>query len=218
MRGERPGVFSTSSCSAGLAQVSRFSIIRDASVALRARVFEALGDSGDVDFGFTNIDTDIILSAPDSDIPENARLSVYLYHLMPDAQLRNQLPIRDGTDGLRRAPIALQQNYLITPLGNDEPENQLILGRIIQALHDSPFIDRIAGAPLDDSLGSGSPQFRLSIEPMSLEEISRIWYAMGSDYRLSVAYAMRSVMIDSALDPRRGPPVRESHILVGTKG
>lgn len=198
--------------------MSHLSIIRDASVALRGTIFRALTDVPDVDFGFTNLATDIVLSAPDSDIPAASRLSIYLYHVEPDPQLRNQPELAVGTAGLLRAPLALRLYYLMTPLLDDEEVNQLVLGRILQALHDQPFVEEVAGRPLDDSNGGGSTALRLSLEPMTLDNLARVWHAMGSDYRLSVAYLMRTVMIDSALAPRRASRVEEAHIVVGQQG
>ncbi|ARE41834.1 Nitrogen regulation protein NR(I) [Rhodovulum sp. P5] len=194
--------------------MSHFSILRDATRELRAFLYEALTTVADVDFGFADMATDIILSAPDSDVPATARLSVYLYSIEPDSQLRNQRPLPIGTTGLVRAPLALRHQYLITPLQADEEQNHLILGRIMQALHDRPTIETLAGAPLDDSRGGGSRALRLNLQPLRLEDIARVWHAMGSDYRLSVAYEMRTVMIDSALDPVSADRVTESHILV----
>lgn len=194
--------------------MSHLTIIRDASRALRASLFRDLTTVADMDFGFSNVTTDIILSAPDSDIPAGARLSLYLYHIAPDPELRNQPPLAIGVSGLVRAPLALRLSYLVTPVLDDEEVNQAVLGRILQALHDRPFLSEVAGAPLDDSRGGGSPELRLSLEPLSIDSIARIWHAMGSDYRLSVAYLMRTVMIDSALDPRRAGRVGEAHVAV----
>jgi hypothetical protein len=194
--------------------VSHLTILRDVSVALRSNIFRDLANVPDVDFGFTNLATDIVLSAPDSDIPDAARLSIYLYHIESDPQLRNQPELSVGTTGLVRAPLALRLYYLLTPLLDDEEFNQLVLGRILQALHDRPFIDELAGGQLDDSRGGGSPKLRLSLEPMTLENLARVWHAMGSDYRLSLAYLMRTVMIDSALAPHRANRVEEAHIAI----
>lgn len=192
--------------------MSHLTIIRDASRALRSGLFQDLTSVPDVDFGFTNEATDIILSAPDSSIPAAARLSLYLYHIGPDPQLRNQPSLAVGASGLVRAPLALRLSYLVTPVLDDEEVNQAVLGRVLQALHDRPFLDQIAGAPLDDSRGGGSPELRLSLEPLPIDSIARIWHAMGSDYRLSVAYQMRTVMVDSALEPRRAGRVEEAHL------
>jgi hypothetical protein len=197
--------------------VSHFSVVRDSSLALRDRLFGFLTTVPDVDFGFSDVTTDIVLSPPDDDLPDTALLSIYLYHIEPDPQLRNQPPLADGTTGLLRAPLALQHHFLITPLLQEEDQNQLILGRVLQALHDNPFIEEIAGEPLSDSRGGGSPALRLAIEPMTSEERSRIWQALGADSRLSISYLMRTVMIDSALDARQAGRVTEAHVAVAEK-
>lgn len=192
--------------------MSHFSIVRDASRALRALLFNALTTDPDVNFGFTNVTNDIILSAPDSDIPSGARLSIYLFSIEPDAQLRNQRALSVGTAGTIRAPLALRTHYLITPLLDDEELNQLMLGRVMQALHDKPAIENATS--LDDSQGGGSAALRLAMEPLRLDDIARVWHAMGNDYRLSVAYQMQSVLIDSALPPEAADRVIETHVVV----
>ena len=100
--------------------------------------------------------------------------------------------LSQGTTELLMAPKAVRAYYLLTPLLNHEDQNQLMLGLILQTLHDRPFLDEVSGNPLGQSMGGGSPELRVSMENMRLEDISRIWQAMGSDYRLSLAYMMRS--------------------------
>lgn len=193
--------------------MSHFSILREATLALRSALFDALSDTQDVLFSFTDIATDIILSPPGETIPSTAQLSLYLYHLEPDPQMRNQPKLAQGRSALLKAPQAMRAYYLITPLLDLEDQNHLMLGRILQTLHDLPFLDTISTGPLGDSRGGGSPELRLSLEQLRLEDISRIWHALGSDYRLSVAYMMRSIIIDSALDPVDPSRVQTSHVL-----
>ncbi|WP_422824840.1 DUF4255 domain-containing protein [Thalassococcus sp. BH17M4-6] len=194
--------------------MSHFSILREATLALRNTLFAALSDTQDVDFTFDNMATDIILSPPRRNIPNTAQLSIYLYHIEADPQMRNQPKLSQGRDALLRAPQAVRAFYLITPLLTDEDQNHLMMGRILQTMHDRPFLTDTTAGPLDDSFGGGSPALRLSLEPMRLEDISRIWYALGADYRLSVAYMMRSVIIDSATAPTDPSRVETSHIVL----
>lgn len=194
--------------------MSRYSIIRDVSVALRQSLFDAIASAADTDFGFTNPETDIVLAAPTVDLPNTAQLSVYLYHLEPDEFLRNQKPVTVGPSGLLRAPVGLRLRYLITPLGADEDDNQLMLGRIVQTFHDQPFVDQVAGGPLGTSFGGGSPELRIAFETLSLESLSRIWHALNSAYRLSIAYVVRVAMVDSDLGPADGKRVIDSHVAV----
>jgi hypothetical protein len=177
-------------------------------------LFTALSAAPDVDFGMSDIGTDIILSAPGESVPSTARLSLYLYHLELDPQMRNQPRLARGVGELLDPPQALRAFYLITPLRDPEDQKHLMLGRILQALNDSPFIDTISTGPLDDSFGGGSPELRLSFEQLRLDELSRIWHALGSDYRLSVAFMMRTLIIDTGLDPRRAGRVETTHVAV----
>ncbi len=198
--------------------MSHFSILREATLEFRRALYDALNNDPDVNFGFTDIATDIVLDAPNRTVPDTARLSLYLYHVELDPQMRNQPMPAQGTNELLMAPQAVRTYYLLTPLLNLEDQNHLILGRILQTLHDRPFLNELAGVPLGDSLGGGSPELRLSMEQMRLEDISRIWHSMGADYRLSIAYMMRSIIIDSAIDPRQAGRVETKHLVVEQRG
>lgn len=198
--------------------MSHFSILREATLALRSTLFSALSQTQDVNFAFGDVATDIILSPPGETIPQTAKLSIYLYHLETDPQMRNQPRLAQGRDALLRAPQAMRAFYLITPLLALEDQNHLMLGRILQVLHDTPFLSEISTGPLGTSMGGGSPELRLSLEQMRLEDISRIWHALGSDYRLSLAYMMRSVIIDSAVAPVDAARVTTSHMVLEQQG
>jgi hypothetical protein len=50
-------------------------------------------------------------------------------------------------------------------------------------------------------------EFRIHFETLTLEELSRIWYALQEPYRTSVSYLIEIVHIDSLLDPTLSPPV-----------
>lgn len=192
-------------------------MVRDASLALRQLLFDAAKSVSDVDFGIDNQATHISLNPPNDDVGDEALLSVYLYHIGPDASLRNQPQLPVGTTGLIKPPLALRLSYLITPLLGSEALSQMLLGRVMQSLHDQPLITLLGGQPLGDSLGGGSPAIRIWMEPLALEELTRIWHALGTDYRLSLAYQLRVVLIDSALPQRAADRVVASHLSLETK-
>ena len=53
-----------------------------------------------------------------------------------------------------------------------------------------------------------SPEsFRLSLEPHSLEELTRVWDALKEPYQLSVSYHVQVVEIDSDREPLEVAPV-----------
>ena len=198
--------------------MSNYAIIQNTTVELRRRIHEALVSIPDADIGFTNPETDITLTLPNNEGAGAARLSVYLYHIEPDGHLRNQHALPVGDAGLRFPPIPILLRYLITPLGEDEGQNHLMLGGILQHFHDRPFIQTVANQPLDDSFGGNSGEMRITFEPLTMEQISQIWGALNTDYRLSIAYTVRIVTIDSAQGLAKANRVREMQTGFGYKG
>jgi hypothetical protein len=195
--------------------MSGYTIIQDATLELRRRIYSALTSAPDADFGMTAPETDITLSPPRDEMTDSPRLSLFLYHIEPDGHLRNQNLLAAGQEGLRFPPMPLQLNYLITPLDDEEDQNHLILGRIVQHFHDQPFLSSLNGTPLDDSHGGSSPRLRIAFETLSSEQLSQVWHALNTGYRLSVAYTVRVVAIDSdqgVADARR---VVDAHTAVG---
>jgi hypothetical protein len=197
--------------------MSSYTIIQDVTLELRRRIHAALVSAPGVDLGLTTAETDITLGLPKNTGTDATRLSLYLYHIEPDAHLRNQRPLDVGDTGLRFPPLALQLRYLITPLDEEENQNHLMLGRILQHFHDEAFVVSLNGVPLDNAHGGNSPQFRIMIEALSIEQLSQIWGALNADYRLSVAYTVRIVAIDSDRGITEANRVREAYTAVGLK-
>ena len=196
--------------------MSNYTVIQDASSELRRRICAALSSTPDADFGITKPDS-ITLSPPSDHIQGNPPLSLYLYRVDQDGHLRNQPWLPDGQTGQRYPPMPLKLCYLITPLKSDEDQNQLMLGRILQFFHDQPVLDSLDGTPLDSSHGGNSAEMRITFESLSMEELSQIWNALRADFRLSVAYSVRIVAIDSAQAVVDAKRVVDAYTVVGLK-
>lgn len=197
--------------------MSNYTILHDTSLELRRRIHAALAAAGDADFNLSTPEADITLSPPGADVQGEPLLSLYLYHIETSGDLRNQPRLAAADTGLRYPPEALQVRYLLTPLNDDEEINQLILGRIIQFFHDEPFLDSLNGVLLDDSFGGSSGQFRLSMEKLTLEQLTQVWSALDTGYRLSLSYLVRVVAIDSAQTVSAAHRVIDAHTAVGLK-
>lgn len=195
--------------------MSNYTVIQDASLELRRRIYAALSSAPDADLGLSSPDKDITLSPPSEKMTGTPRLSLFLYHIEPDGHLRNQPPLSAGQTGLRFPPMAIQLRYLITPLDKDEDQNHLMLGRILQHFHDQPFVTSLNDTPLDNSHGGNSDRFRITFETLSMEQLSQVWNALNTGYRLSVAYAVRIVAIDSDQGVTDAKRVIEAHAAVG---
>jgi hypothetical protein len=197
--------------------MSNYGIIRDVTLEMRRRIHAALVTASDADFGLSTPETDITLSAPGDNLTNSPQLSLYLYHIEQDGHLRNQPHLAAGANGLRLPPLSLQLRYLVTPLGDEEDLNHLMLGRILQRFHDEPSLQSLDGTPLDNSFGANSPELRLILETLPLEQLAEIWHALDAGYRLSVAYQVRIVTIDSDQGVTDAKRVLEAHTAVGYK-
>lgn len=144
-------------------------------------------------------------------------LNLYLYSTVPNPALSNGMPPRGGPAG-GEPPLALNLHYMLTAFGQDDNEliAQLLLGRAMLALHDNPLL---MPSDLADALGAADVQDqieRVRITPHSLgfEEMSKLWMAYQTQYRLSAAYEASVVLIDSARPAKVAPPVRAASIVV----
>jgi hypothetical protein len=81
---------------------------------------------------------------------------------------------------------------------------QRILGKVLQAFHSSPLI---RGVDLKGEFEGTQTELRVRLEPMSLEEITRVWEALKGSYQLSVSYEVTLVNVDSVNEPEKVSPV-----------
>lgn len=140
-----------------------------------------------------------------------AGLSVWLYRIARDPELLNQPPRRTGDDTWQHRPLPLRLHYLMTPVvndpdtsGNDPGFEQFIIGKVLQTLHDNPSIH---GAMLRGDLVGTGAKLTSRLEPLNLEEITRVWDAMESAYQLCISYEVSLVMIASDKEVERITPV-----------
>jgi hypothetical protein len=174
--------------------------------ALRARLEDALSGPGSVFVG--------PLDDPDA---KGASLVLFLYRVAPNASLRNSehrvisdTPPNDIITYKNSLPLVL--HYLVTvgtiPGSAEDPLLQL-LGRAIRALNDVP---ELTGVKV------GHDTVMVSLEPISTEEMSRIWTLFPvANYRTSVAYVASPVWIDPEELPVEAARVVEQSLSAGAK-
>jgi hypothetical protein len=85
--------------------------------------------------------------------------------------------------------LPLDLCYLLTPLKQNEEENQITLGRALQVIYDNSILTLNAGNNVE--------QLHLSICQRSIEELAKVWEALQKPYRLSICFEVRVVRIDS---------------------
>jgi hypothetical protein len=153
----------------------------------------------------------VSLATPDGmEMAGESGLSMWLYRLVRDDQTLNRPPVRPAPNLIRRRPLPVRVHYLMTPIitgnaGIPAPEaEQLVIGRVLQTFHDQPLI---SGPQLAGSYQGTEVEIAVRLETLGLDETSRIWEGLERSYQLSISYEVTVVVIDSALEPRSGPPV-----------
>lgn len=144
------------------------------------------------------------------------QVNLFLYQTAVNATWRNHdLPrqVRPGETGQPPLPLCLY--YLITAYGegDDETKAHQLLGHAMSVLYDHPLLgaDEIEQATQTDVPGSNLHEqlerIRITTQPISLEEMSKLWAAFQTNYRLSAAYQVSVVLIESARPTRTPLPV-----------
>ena len=141
---------------------------------------------------------------------EQEGVSVWLYLIERDEETLNQPPRRIAPDRMLRRPLPLRMHYLITPLVDHTTRDhaaeleQLILGKVLQVFHDATSM---SGARLVNTLSGQPLELFIRLEPLTLEEMTRIWDAIEHSYQLSVSYEVSIVPIESAEEAAIHAPV-----------
>ena len=130
-----------------------------------------------------------------------------------------------GAAGPRR--IALDLHYLLSFRGDETAfVPQRMLGAVVAALHARPMLARDTIRAALEADGSASPltvsdladqleSLSVSLQPISIEELSRTWSVLLQvPYDLSAVYLASAVLIDAAEAVPVAPPVQEDGVVI----
>jgi len=143
------------------------------------------------------------------------QLNLFLYQILPNAAWRNMnIPSLVAAGETGQPPLALTLHYLLTAFGKDNdttlPYGHHLLAKAMSILYDHAMLgpDEIRAAtsatfPASD-LDKQVERIRITLQPMSLEEISKLWTGLVTQYRLSVGYEVSVMLIESA-QPKKTP-------------
>jgi hypothetical protein len=140
------------------------------------------------------------------------QLNLFLYHVEYNAAWRNMdLPgqVKPGETG--HTPLALNLYYIITAYGEKGSEliGHLLLGKAMSILHDHALLGRqeIKEICKVSGLHKQVERLRITPQPISLDEVSKLWTGFQTQYRLSAAYEVSVVLIESKQPTRTPLPV-----------
>lgn len=150
----------------------------------------------------------VTLGSPsDLELDTSPWLALYLFQVTKNPQLNNEPPSRPDPEHALRPPVVVDLQYLLIPYAQTRENEAQILGRAMQVFADYPVL---SGSWLQGSLAGSGEALRVSLQAIPLDEMVRLWTAfVGKPYKLSVAYFVTPVRIDSALPPISLQPVRE---------
>lgn len=136
---------------------------------------------------------------PDGD-GEN-RLNVFCYRASMNGAWRNtDLPGRVHPGELAPPLLPLDLHYVVTAYGLDSDEllGNRMLGRAMRILHDHPVLlpAQLAAALPDSDLHDQVERVRLTFEPLSVDDLSKVWGAFQTEYRFSVYYQAAVILIE----------------------
>lgn len=151
-------------------------------------------------------------------------VNIFLFQVLPNPALRNLSAPGTATTSnggsvsiAHLSPAALDLQYLITVYGeNDDttPDNHShrshrLLGKVVSVLQDHAILDRerIKSVLPNNDLYQQIEGIRITPDSLSLDDLTKVWNSFQTGYRLSVAYRIGVILIDSRLPSRQPLPV-----------
>lgn len=156
---------------------------------------------------------------PETIEPEAARINLFLFQVNESPYLKNRdLPGQGSSMAYGKPPLSLELHFLLTAYGSqvngetaiDETTAHFLLGSAMRVLHDYPAItaqlqtvrEPYGQQILHESLRNADEQIKLCLHPITLEDLTKVWTALTLPYRLSVAYSVSVVQIESQASRR----------------
>lgn len=140
------------------------------------------------------------------------QLNLFLYDIRINPASRNDVNASVRAHGDRgRPPLGLDLYYLLTAYGdgNEDRQAHRLLGRAMQALHDRAVLSRaeIQAAFPETTLQEQLDRVRVIPAALSLDDLTKLWSAFNTSYRLSTAYQVSVVLIECLLETGSALPV-----------
>jgi hypothetical protein len=161
---------------------------------------------------------------------EITNLNLFLYHVTYNQGWREVgLPTRaaDGT-AIGRAPLGIDLHYLLTAYSAGDYEAQIMLGIGMQALHEipvlfrkkirdvftGPFANQVDKALATADLADQIEMVKIVPQQIGTDELSKLWTAFQSKFRVSAAYAVSVVLIETKAPVAAALPVLSRKVVV----
>jgi hypothetical protein len=168
--------------------------------------------NGDDELAGATVTTSPLDKARGTNIVNGNQLNLFLYQTAINPAWCNMVipsQVKGGESGF--PPLALDLYYLITAYGSkdDETLSHRLLGQAMRCLHDHALLgtEELRNALVGSDLHAQEERVRITLQPLSLEEMSKLWTAFQTQYRLSSAYKVSVVLIESKREVKSALPV-----------
>jgi hypothetical protein len=125
---------------------------------------------------------------------DTGNINIFLYQVLESPHGKNRTWHTLPNGNQEYPPLQLRLYYLLTPYAGNLLTEHHVLGDAMRILYGKGLV---RGADLPDSLRLHVDQIAIVLMPLQLEELTRIWSALQSAFRLSVAYEVRVVPVQS---------------------
>jgi hypothetical protein len=145
----------------------------------------------------------IALLSPAEAEGQDIRLTLFLYSIVENPYLKNSEGRLINETETRYPPLSVDLYYLLTsyvPEGIPDPtdralQSHRVLGRAMRVFYDNGIL---AGTILQGELAGTGAELRLSLNPITVEDLTRIWSVFPNRaYRTSVSYLVTPAELDS---------------------
>jgi hypothetical protein len=122
------------------------------------------------------------------------KINLYLYQVLEHAYTKNQPAYAVDATTQQYPPLTLRLYYLLTPYASDPASAHKVLGHAMQIFYDNALV---AEPLMTETLRLATDKLAIVLLSAKLEDLTRIWNALQTPYRLSVCYEVRVVPIES---------------------
>lgn len=183
--------------------MSTYPVVSAVSATLRGLLLDHFRDSGDP--ALATVDVSLASPRELRDEKVTVAVSLWMYRVTRNEFLLNHPPPPAGESTFAHQPLPVDLHYLVTPLSEDPGDEQDLMGRILQTFQDHALV---RGTDLQDELAGSGHELRVTLDALSLEDLTRVWNALQEPYSLSVPYQVSVVSLDSSHEPRAGSRVQ----------
>lgn len=181
--------------------MSDYTAVRETTQALEALLEQEITNSTDPQLAGVTIHPE---SPREMREKKFTGISLWLYRVSREPDTLNRVPERITPNRLRPQPIPLTLHYLITPMRDQTRDEQTLLGKVVQVLHDHAII---SGPEVGAVLDADGTELHIALDGLTLEDLARVWDVLKEPYQLSIVYVVQVVTIDSDRDLVLRPPV-----------